>query len=207
MPRVLAYGDSNTFGRLPSARMGEGAALPKGERWADHMAATLGDTWDLVVEGLGGRTTVFDDPKEGAFRNGLTVLPAILYSHAPIDVLVVCLGTNDQQAMYGLGATDVALCLARLLRHPSVAETCSATLAVCPPPLLERGEAGDLFRGVEDRVGDLWPACQRWVPETGAELFRAGDVIAVDDLDGIHWSAEAHRDLGRALAPVVQGLL
>lgn len=206
MPRVLAYGDSNTYGTLPSARLGESEVLPKGHRWADHMGATLGDDWEVIVEGLPGRTTVFDDPKEGAFRNGLTVLPAILYSHAPIDVLVVCLGTNDQQSQFGLGAADVALCLARLLRDPSVAETCGAALAICPPPLLERGEAALLFQGVEARVDDLWPAVERWVPETGAKLFRAGDVIAVDGLDGIHWDAAAHQALGKAAAPVVADL-
>jgi len=204
MPRVLAYGDSNTYGRLPSALMGDGAALPIGERWPDHMGAALGSRWDVVVEGLPGRTTVYDDPKEGAYRNGLTVLPAILYSHAPIDVLVVCLGTNDQQTLFGLGATEVSLCVARLLRHPSAAETCGSVIAVCPPPLTERGEVGSLFRGVEDRVGDLWPQFERWVPETGAIPFRAGDVITVDEADGIHWNAEAHRALGQALAPVVQ---
>ena len=56
----------------------------------------------MVEEGLGGRTTVWDDPfTEG--RNGQAYLLPCLRSHAPIDVLVVMLGTNDLKAIFRRG--------------------------------------------------------------------------------------------------------
>ncbi|MEM9843590.1 MAG: GDSL-type esterase/lipase family protein, partial [Pseudomonadota bacterium] len=108
MPRVLLYGDSNTFGTAPMEAPGSEAVHARGVRWGDGLAQALGTDWDVVIEGLPGRTTVYDDPVEGAFRNGLTILPAILHSHKPIDLLVICLGTNDQKKRFGLVAEDVA---------------------------------------------------------------------------------------------------
>ena len=71
MKRILCYGDSNTFGTGPMAALSSDPVHAKHVRWAGVMEAALGDGWDVVVEGLPGRTTVFDDPVEGEYRNGL----------------------------------------------------------------------------------------------------------------------------------------
>ncbi|MXY32724.1 MAG: hypothetical protein F4Y60_01265, partial [Boseongicola sp. SB0664_bin_43] len=110
--RLLVYGDSNSFGTAPQGHLASRPVHPPGARWGDVLASGLGADWDVVIEGLPGRTTVLDDPVEGAFRNGLTVLPAILHSHEPIDVLAICLGTNDQKHAFGRNAQDIALCVA-----------------------------------------------------------------------------------------------
>ena len=70
--------------------------LARGVRWGDQMARALGDDYEVVTEGLPGRTSVFDDPVEGEHLNGLLILPAILHSHKPIDLLIIALGTYDQ---------------------------------------------------------------------------------------------------------------
>ena len=50
----------------------------------------------MIEEGLPGRTTVHPDPVEGeCTRTASRVLPAILESHLPIDLVVLMLGTND----------------------------------------------------------------------------------------------------------------
>ncbi len=56
----------------------------------------------VIEEGLGGRTTIWDEPfSEG--RNGRTYLLPCLESHAPVAVLVIMLGTNDLKAVFHLG--------------------------------------------------------------------------------------------------------
>lgn len=206
MPRVLLYGDSNTFGTAPLEALGTHAVHAAGVRWGDVLAAELGDGWEVVIEGLPGRTTVFDDPIEGAFRNGLTVLPAILHSHKPIDILVICLGTNDQKHRFGLTAQDVALGLARLAREALASGVVGQVLLIAPPPVKEAGDLAEMFRGAELRGGGLADHVERFAKAEGAAFFDAGAVISVSDTDGIHWTAEAHNALGRTMADIVKGL-
>ena len=58
MPRILCFGDSNTFGTGPMETLASDPVFSKEERWAGVMAAELGEGFDVVVEGLPGRTSV-----------------------------------------------------------------------------------------------------------------------------------------------------
>ena len=180
--------------------------FPKDVRWGGHLARGLGADWDVVVEGLPGRTSAFDDPIEGAFRNGLGILPAILMSHRPIDVLVVALGTNDQKHRFGLRAQDVALGIGRIVEAAYATGEVGKVLVVAPPPLVITGDFAEMFAGVDERSAGLAEQIARFAREKGAAFFDAGAVIEVDPMDGIHWSAEAHARLGAALVPVVRDL-
>lgn len=207
MARVLIYGDSNTFGTAPLPALGVDAVHPCDARWGAVMSRALGPGVEVVIEGLPGRTTVHDDPIEGAYRNGLTVLPAILFSHRPIDLLVICLGTNDQKHRFGLLAEDVALGLARLVREAQASGTVAKILLIAPPSLRECGAFATMFRGAEQRGAGLADAVSRVATAEGAAFFDAGSVIAVDPSDGIHWSAEAHGLLGQAVAEMAKDLI
>ncbi|MDJ1015558.1 MAG: GDSL-type esterase/lipase family protein [Paracoccaceae bacterium] len=205
MPRVLIYGDSNTFGTGAMRSLADDPIMTHEERWAGVMTADLGPGWDVVIEGLPGRTTVHDDPIEGAYRNGLRTLRAILESHRPIDLLIICLGTNDLKQRFGLGTRDVALGVARLVDEASRLEIVGKTLVICPPPVLERGDLAGIFVGAEALSAGLADEMQRFAAESGAEFLDAGAHISVDPLDGVHWSVESHATLGRVVAGKVRG--
>jgi len=202
--RILIYGDSNTFGTMPKPTLEFDGVYPKGERWGDVLGAELGADWDVVIEGLGGRTSAFDDPIEGDFRNGARILPALLFSHRPIDLLIVALGTNDQKHRFGLLTEDVALGLARLVREAWATGTVAKILVVAPPPLILAGPFKQMFAGIDKRSKGLAEAIEVQAVANGAAFFDAGAVIDVDPIDGIHWNGAAHRDLGRALVEVVR---
>src|SRR5690349_6490973 len=68
MRTVLCYGDSNTHGQIPGGLTLDRYTLR--ERWPGVLAAELGNTWHVIEEGLSGRTTVHDDPIEGAGKIG-----------------------------------------------------------------------------------------------------------------------------------------
>ena len=103
MKTVLAYGDSNTWGAATVARPDDRYAYE--ERWPGVMAATLGGGWRVIEEGLPGRTTVHDDPVEGAYMNGKTYLMPCLRSHRPLDVVAIMLGSNDLKARFAVPAS------------------------------------------------------------------------------------------------------
>jgi lysophospholipase L1-like esterase len=206
MRRILCFGDSNTFGTGPKASLEDDPIHPKHIRWAGGVAAELGAKWDVVVDGLPGRTTVFDDPLNGDHMNGLRTLHALIYSHCPIDLLIICLGTNDTKARFGLGPQDIALGVARLVWEARMTEAVAKTLVICPPPVRERGDLAEMFRGAEARCNGLPEQMARFAAAEGAAFMNAGDVIKSDPRDGVHWSADAHEAMGRAIAGKVRTL-
>ena len=90
MKTILCYGDSNTWGFEPVTRNLYGRT----ERWTGILRQELGLDYDVIEEGLNGRTTVWDDPIEG-HKNGKEQIIPILKSHQPLDLVTIMLGTND----------------------------------------------------------------------------------------------------------------
>ncbi|HET9536787.1 MAG TPA: GDSL-type esterase/lipase family protein, partial [Mesorhizobium sp.] len=83
MKTVLCYGDSLTWGYDA-----EGPGRHAYEnRWPSALQRALGNV-RVVTEGLNGRTTAFDDRLADADRNGARILPTLLATHAPLDLVV-----------------------------------------------------------------------------------------------------------------------
>jgi lysophospholipase L1-like esterase len=104
MKTIVCYGDSNTWGQdgLTKTR------YPMDVRWTGVLRNELGADYWVIEEGLCGRTTVWDDPIEGEWKNGLRYLMPCLESQAPIDLVVLMLGTNDLKNRYAVSAFDIA---------------------------------------------------------------------------------------------------
>ena len=202
--RVVCFGDSNTHGTPPMAALSDDARFGPDIRWPRIMSDELGGDWDLVEEGHPGRTTVFDDPIEGAHRNGFRVLPSIIESHKWIDVLVLMLGTNDSKQRFGLTTLDIALGMGRLAELAVASPYVKQTLVVCPPPVLERAALAEIFQGAEQRTNGLADKMERVAKFRGAYFFDAGTVIESDPLDGVHFSEESHAKLGKVIAARVK---
>ena len=101
---IVCYGDSNTHGAHPVT----GGRWPRDVRWPGVLAADVADLADVVEEGLSGRTTLWDDPFMDG-RNGQPYLLPCLRSHAPVDLVVLMLGTNDLKTIFGRQAHEIAL--------------------------------------------------------------------------------------------------
>jgi lysophospholipase L1-like esterase len=184
---VVLFGDSNTWGFVPGSN---GERFPRDVRWPTRLADALGDGWDVIAEGLNGRTATIDSPwSEG--RNGLTYLVPCLQSHAPVDVLVIYLGTNDVNPAYGLSEQLVARCVGRLVRVARAAEVGEPRIiVVCPPPF--GGHA-------------LGPAFAEMCAELNVELLDLDGIASYDVVgdDVEHLGADAHA----AVATAVKQLL
>lgn len=208
---VLVYGDSNTHGTRPMPDLQSGGRFGPQERWPGVMAAALGPGWRLVEEGLPGRTTVHPDPVSGVHKNGLAVLPAVLESHAPLDLVILMLGTNDLKARFCLPPVEIAVGVERLVRHIRQDATgpggaAPAVLLICPPLALEAGCLAEVFAGAEAKArrlpGFYRDVAARW----SAAFLDAGEVVEPSPLDGVHFEAEAHARLGARVAAAVMAL-
>ena len=108
---VLCYGDSNTYGYDPRT----GGRYPYEKRWTTILGSMLGDRYEVIPEGLNGRTTAYDRPG-AAWKNGISSFIACLGTHKPVDYIIIMLGTNDCNAALDLSAGQIAGGMETLVR-------------------------------------------------------------------------------------------
>jgi lysophospholipase L1-like esterase len=196
---VLCFGDSNTYGSIPGEAGGRFAA---DIRWPGVLARELGDGWQVVEEGLPGRTTVFDDPL-APYRRGADDLPPCLASHAPLDAVVIFLGTNDLKAHLAAGAPAIAAGVGVLAQ--TVLASGAGPRAEAPRVLLLGlprlgAPLGLEFSGAEQKTTDLPRYLAREAAAIGVELLDLADVVTYSVLDEFHLDAAGHTSVGEVVA-------
>ena len=114
--RILCFGDSNTYGYDPRGFLGD--RYDAEDRWVNLLAARTGHT--VINTGANGR----EIPRNSDILS-------LLERHAPVDILLVILGTNDllQGASAREAAARMEAFLTPLLPH------CGRVLLVAPPPM------------------------------------------------------------------------
>jgi lysophospholipase L1-like esterase len=211
MKTILAYGDSLTYGANPEPG---GPRHAYEDRWPTVLERALGGEGRVIAEGLGGRTTVFDDFSSAADRNGARVLPTLLDSHKPLDLVIIMLGTNDLKLYINGTAFGAAMGVKRLVQivrqHPyDLGQPVPQVIVVAPPLTVEtehadlkpmfapRAEEATLFHGIYSRVAR----------DLGCGYFNAASVAVADRRDGVHLDEANTRAIGEGLAPLVKQLL
>lgn len=201
MKSVLAFGDSLTWGSRPDG----GGRHAKADRWPHVLAEVTG--LDVVADGLRGRTTAFDTTVSPAQMSGAKTLPNVLHTHAPLDLVILMLGTND--AYCGIEPHMAARGMARLIeivRHHPYRTPCDVpkVLVVAPPVIVPNQEmtqtmidASHSFRALVARVAH----------DSEAAFFDSNTVAVCSPLDGLHLDAANTREIGDALAPLVEQLV
>lgn len=212
--RIMCFGDSLTWGWIPVPDGAPSDRYDRGERWTGVLAAELGETVEIIEEGLSGRAVSGDptDPRLAA----APYLPAALASHLPLDLVIIMLGTNDTKAFMHREPVDIGAAMGMLIgqvkgsaggigtRYPA-----PAVLLVAPPPLgdiPDRWFATTWVGGHEKMIAlrDVYAALAAF---TKIPFFDAGTVITEVGVDGVHFTAENNRALGTALAAQVRTIL
>ncbi|MBP1850028.1 SGNH/GDSL hydrolase family protein [Rhizobium halophytocola] len=210
MKSVLCYGDSLTWGYDPE-NLGRHALE---DRWPSVLQRALGAGVNVIAEGLNGRTTAYDDYLADAERNGVKLLPSVLETHAPLDLVVIMLGTNDMKRGVAGTAMDAVKGmdrLVKLIRHHEWAFGYEVpdVLLVSPPAICETANApfSAMFQGAIGESAMMASLYRDLADETGCGFYDAGSVAKTTPLDGIHLDADNTRAIGRGLEPVVRMML
>ena len=212
MKTILCYGDSNTWGRKPIATMGAIERFDPDARWTGVLSQRLGAGFQVIEEGLNSRTTVHDDPIDGAHKNGKSYLFPCLESHTPLDLVIIMLGTNDLKRQFSLSAFNVARGIRALLETvatiaPKNGGVKPLTLVIAPPPFARLSVLADMFEGGTEASRQLATHIRPIAELSGSHFLDAGEIIVMSDIDGIHFDADQHRILGEAVARKVQQIL
>lgn len=207
--QVLAFGDSLTWGANPGG-LGRHRF---GDRWTSVVEAELSGV-RVIAEGLGGRTTSFDDHSAMANRNGVLVLPTLLGSHYPLDLVAIMLGTNDLKPHLCGSVVGAAAGVERLVEivqaYPYGYGAKPPEVLIMSPPLFRETLSADRMPAGGRSIAESqkFAAAYRSVAERkGCAFFDAATVAVASDLDGVHLDAENTRAIGRGVAPVIAKLL
>jgi len=206
---ILCFGDSNTHGTKALANLQVTERHAPADRWPNVMATALGPEWTVIAEGLPGRTAVYDDPVEGAHLNGLTILPALLESHAPLDLVIILLGTNDTKPRFSAVPHDIMRGIERLVRMVRQSEcgpngAAPAVLVGAPLPIVETGVLAEIFEGAAAKSVVLPQRLAAMAARHEVGFIDLAPVAQVDPVDGVHLDAAAQHAVGIAIARAVQ---
>lgn len=102
MKKVLVYGDSNTWGD----NFLTGERIPDDKQWVNILNKKYSDEYLFLQEGLPGRIAGNEDISK-PFKNGKDTFLSVFRTSAPVDILIIALGTNDLQIKYDKTSNDI----------------------------------------------------------------------------------------------------
>ena len=203
--RVLCFGDSNTWG-YDAVTDGR---FPEEVRWTGKLAARLGSEYAVIEEGLSGRTTVFEDPlNEG--MSALSFLYPCLMSQAPLDYMIIMLGTNDCKERFCATSKNIADGMKRLVckaaATPAWREK-AKILIVAPAPIAPQCEqskvAGEMGK-CSAKSTELAEEFRKCAKECGCDFLDAGPVCTMNQIDFMHMDAASHDKFSAEIEKIVK---
>lgn len=222
--RILCFGDSNTYG-WQGTLSGPAQRYPRSIRWTGRLAALLGPNWEVIEEGLGGRTlrdhfTVGNGVSvPGAGLCAKDYLPACLLSHLPLDMVVIMLGSNDMKSALQRSAEDIADGLEELIDiiqtfpwEPLLSYSRPQILILSPPLIGARKMklAGERYVGAPEKSRALAPLYRRLASAKGTLFLDTAEILIdaprgeAHGVDGMHLDELDHTRLAQGLYKKIQ---
>src|SRR3990167_96551 len=175
---------------------------PRDIRWTGRLQKLLGDNFYVIEEGLNGRTTNIDSPIPPD-RNGKTYLASCLYTHSPLDLVVLMLGGNDLKNIFHRTAEDIANGLADLIqliqstKYGSGMQS-SPEILLIGYPQLSHDDGGRYFGDKDFYINGVARSKQfdfyfsLVAKKYQCHYFNMAPHIHMSDIDGIHLDEKAH---------------
>jgi lysophospholipase L1-like esterase len=167
----------------------------------------LGDRYEIIPEGLNGRTTAYDRPG-AAWKNGSSSFVACLGTHKPVDILTIMLGTNDVNIELGLSAEKIAKGMEELVRlaeenAPDLQGYVPRIIVIAPAAIGEDYEnspfAFELTPEAVQMSYDIGPLYRKVAEEHCCEFIDATETVEVSAIDSEHLSENGHRQLAELI--------
>ena len=211
MYKVLCYGDSNTWGYTP-----DGNRLPEGARWPSVVQEILGSDYQIIENGLCGRTTCYD-LEFGHCCNGKDGIGYAIYPTHPLDVVVIMLGINDLVVTDAEHSKEGIRELVRIVKNadanfPSslpIFKNGPKILVIAPTPLSKDHDTNQesIYRGKYEDSLRFKKYYKEVADELGVDFLDAGEYTVASDEDGLHITTQSHTNLAKAVAEKVKEMV
>lgn len=215
---ILCYGDSNTWGFIPqSDHTLPKKRYPRAIRWPGALQALLGDDYHIIEEGLNSRTTNLDHAPPPD-RNGKNYLPPCLYTHAPIDLVILALGGNDTKTYFNRTAEDIKNGLAELVdiiqsSKYGIDLTQAPKVLIITPAIpyafieeFEDENGVSFLQGAVKKSEQLISLYETLAQEKNCYYLDLSKEVLPSKIDGVHYDKSAHLKCAEMLAAKIQSV-
>jgi len=205
---ILCYGDSITWGYNPANQ----ERMTANERWSGILGNGLGDGYNVIEEGLNGRTTVWNDPLNHGSKNGLKYLLPCLDSHRPIDLCILLLGTNDMKKRFSLSAIKITGGINLLLDTIKKSETgpngSAPKILLLAPPYLNKTTSFSKEFGDSYNISLKLPSYYAQIAiDNNCEFLDTSKIIVASEIDGVHPDVNQQVKLGKIVLQIVKKIM
>ena len=144
------------------------------------------------------------------------MLPTLLESHSPLDLVIIMLGTNDLKPFFGRTAQEAGNGMRRLVQiirghYVRPGDVMPQIILVAPPHISNSDHAEMIphFGGTsviaESQNFAKWYKLR--ADEYGTGFFDASTVAMAHPADGVHLDPQNTRAIGEGLVPLVKTTL
>ena len=191
---ILCYGDSNTHGTIPWD--GTDQRFDETQRWTRLLEKELGFDFRVIEEGLPSRTIDLDAGKY-VNLNGLATFGSILYSHLPLDWIILCLGTNDAKSRFEQTPEKMIEGMEKYLNLIDRYSSTSQVILVAPAPVDENiannSYTPNSWIGANQKARDFAILLEKLALSKQVKFLDLGKIIKVSPIDGIHFDLDSHK--------------
>lgn len=218
MKTILCYGDSNTWGFVAGSidfKTFYMERYPRNIRWTGLLQQYLGDEYYVIEEGLNGRTTNVDY-KDLPGRNGKTYLLPCLYSHSPVDLVILGLGANDLKTEFNREAKDIAEGLSELIDiiqattfGPNMKSAPKILLVSYAIPVNENyldTNNEPIFKGAIEKAKQFSFWVSKLAKDKQCYFLDIAPHIYLSQVDGIHFDETAHKEFSKLITSEIKNI-
>lgn len=205
MKRILCFGDSLTWGFIP----GSGERYDETKRWTKLLQKKLGNHYEIIENGISGRVSSYDHGRN-PYQCGRTGLGFALCESAPLDMVILMLGTNDLEfyspESIGVGIDELVRNIQNangIYRVPSpIFKKTPNILVIVPPFIKEEIDEISPYNSVYGKAKSMkrFPAIYKSVCDSRKIYYMdSNEFIETSIKDCIHIDDENSKKLADAI--------
>ncbi|KKR09383.1 MAG: G-D-S-L family lipolytic protein [Parcubacteria group bacterium GW2011_GWA2_39_18] len=212
--RILCYGESIVWGRIPGDDNTVRYQINK--RWTGILQNLLGNGYEVIEEGLNGRTTNLESPHKTG-KNGAKYLFSCLETHKPLDLIILSLGKNDLKAKYNTTPESICdgieACLQIIYEEgKTISEETPKIILVSPCIIQEKerlrfGKKEIDFLGAKGKSEKLGKMYLKIAEKHNIDFLDLAQYVKVSEIDGVHLDENEHRKIADIMYQKVIKLL
>lgn len=203
--KVLIYGDSLTWGKVPGSR----DRFPIEKRFPGVMQDILSNSYEIIEAGMGGRMAYGEHPSYSGL-DGFKHFPIVYSMHLPIDILVIFLGANDLNSISSKSAEQIVGELEKYINltsdiTKSLCSTLPTKIVYISPPIIQEAcwTYDNFLLGAEAKSRQMAKLLAAMIERNNANFFYAAKVVETSMVDGVHLDEKNNKILGTVFAEYI----
>ena len=200
MKKIVCFGDSNTYGFIPSS----GKRYDENSRWSGILKKLLREEYEIIEAGCNNRTAFCDNPA-GVNETGYKVLPSLLTPD--IDCVILAVGINDLQYLYNISMKDYESGLENLIGLVRT-KLPRAKIILLSPSVITEDILNSYFAAMFDETSiekskQLSAIYERAARKENCKLLDLKKIASPSKTDGLHYEKIEHIKIANAIFDLI----